>query len=626
MRNGLLGFLLLSTALFVGPAAHAADFTVRVDARDVQSKRVHTELGIPVKPGALTLVYPQWIPGEHGPTGPLDSMIGLHIRANGADLPWTRDPLDLFALHVDVPARVVRLEIALESGLTTAGGGFTSAPTSSEQLAVLAWNQFLLLPEGSDADKLSIDATVIAPPGWTVVSALPSTVGADNSRVFATASIARLIDSPVQMGRYATLVRLPGSEPRADIEHSISIIADSNAALEIPEPFAAGYGRLVAEAGALFGTRMYRHYTWLLSLSDDIAHFGLEHHESSDDRREERALLEEDTRMGIAGLLSHEYVHSWNGKYRRPAGLLSADYQEPMDGSLLWVYEGLTEFWGDVLASRAGLVAPRFYRERLAALAAHFENEPGASWRPLADTAVAAQELYEVSSAWESGRRGTDFYEASVFLWFDVDAELRERSGGKATLDDFARQFYAGAAGAPALKPYNEPDVYAALARIAPTDWRRFIRRHLDATDTKALLGVLARIGWRLEYTAVKNDWTSLGEKRSKGVNREWSIGLRVDEDNVILDTNERGAAAKAGVGPGMTLIAVNGKKYTADVLDAALVAAQRAHEPIELLVENADYFKTFKVQYNDGPRYPHLVPIAGQPDLLGSVLAPRAK
>jgi len=371
---------------------------------------------------------------------------------------------------------------------------------------------------------------------------------------------------------------------------------------------------------------MYRHYTWLLSLSDDIAHFGLEHHESSDDRREERALLEEDTRMGIAGLLSHEYVHSWNGKYRRPAGLLSADYQKPMDGSLLWVYEGLTEFWGDVLASRAGLVTPQFYRERLAALAAQFENEPGATWRPLADTAVAAQRLYQASPAWESGRRGTDFYDASVFLWHDVDAELRERSGGKATLDDFARQFYAGAAGAPALKPYNESDVYAALARISPTDWRRFIRRHLDATDTKALLGVLARIGWRLEYTAAKNDWVSLGEKRSKDVRREWSIGLRIDKDDVIVDTNERGAAAKAGVGPGMTLIAVNGKKYTADVLDAALVDAQRAHEPIELLVENADYFKTFKVQYNDGPRYPHLVPIAGQPDLLGTVLAPRAK
>ena len=626
MRNGLLGFLLLFTALSVGPAARGADFTVRVDARDVRSKRVHTELGIPVKPGALTLVYPQWIPGEHAPTGPLDSLIGLHIRANGADLPWARDPLDLFALHVDVPARVERLEIALESGLTTAGGNFTGAPTSSEQLAVLAWNQFLLLPKGSDADKLSIDATVIPPPRWTVVSALPSTVGADNSRVFATASIARLIDSPVQMGRYATLVQLPGSEPRADIEHSISIIADSNAALEIPHLFAAGYGRLVAEAGALFGTRMYRHYTWLLSLSDDIAHFGLEHHESSDDRREERALLEEDTRMGIAGLLSHEYVHSWNGKYRRPAGLLSADYQKPMDGSLLWVYEGLTEFWGDVLASRAGLVTPQFYRERLAALAAQFENEPGASWRPLADTAVAAQRLYQASPAWESGRRGTDFYDASVFLWHDVDAELRERSGGKATLDDFARQFYAGAAGAPALKPYNESDVYAALARISPTDWRRFIRRHLDATDTKALLGVLARIGWRLEYTAAKNDWVSLGEKRSKDVRREWSIGLRIDKDDVIVDTNERGAAAKAGVGPGMTLIAVNGKKYTADVLDAALVDAQRAHEPIELLVENADYFKTFKVQYNDGPRYPHLVPIAGQPDLLGTVLAPRAK
>jgi predicted metalloprotease with PDZ domain len=622
-----LGFpRLLLTALFVGTAARAADLTVRVDARDVQSKRVHVELGIAVKPGQLTLVYPQWIPGEHGPTGPLDSIIGLHIRANGTELAWVRDPLDLYALRVDVPARVERLEIALETGLTTSGGDFTGAPTSSDRLAVLAWNQFLLFPKGIDAEKVSIDATLIAPAAWTVVSALPSTVGADNSRVFETASVARLIDSPVQMGRYAKLVTLPGSEPRADLDHSISLVADSAAALEIPADFAAGYGRLVAEAGALFGTRMYRHYTWLLSLSDHIAHFGLEHHESSDERREERALLEEDSRMGTATLLGHEYVHSWNGKYRRPAGLLSPDYQKPMNGALLWVYEGLTEFLGDVLAARAGLVTPQFYRERLAASAAYFENEAGATWRPLADTAVAAQRLYVASPGWESARRGTDFYEASIFLWYDVDAELRERSAGKASLEDFTRTFYAGPAGAPAVKPYDEADVYAALARVAPNDWRRFMRRHLDSTDTRPLFGALERTGWRLEYTATKNDVVALREKLSKGVNRQWSIGLRIDKDDMIVDAAERGAAAKAGVGPGMKLIAVNGKKYTADVLDAALLDAQRTHEPIELLVESADYFKTFKVQYYDGPRYPHLVRIPTQPDLLGAVLAARVR
>jgi predicted metalloprotease with PDZ domain len=620
--------MLVAALLVATTAAHATDLTVRVDARDVQSKRVHVQLGVAVKPGPLTLVYPQWIPGEHGPTGPLDSMIGLHIRADGTELAWVRDPLDLYALRVDVPARVERLEIALETGLATAAGDgdFTGGQTSSDQLAVLAWNQFLLFPKGIDADKVSIDATLIAPAGWTVASALPWTVGTDNSRVFETASVARLIDSPVQIGRYAKLVTLPGSEPRADLAHSISLMADSAAALEVPEDFAAGYGRLVAEAGAVFGTRMYRHYTWLVSLSDHIAHFGLEHHESSDERHEERALLEEDTRMGTATLLGHEYVHSWNGKYRRPAGLLSPDYQKPMNGSLLWVYEGLTEFWGDALAARAGLVTPQLYRERLAASAAYFDDEAGALWRPLADTAVAAQRLYVASSAWGSARRGTDFYEASTFLWYDVDAELRSRSAGKATLDDFMKTFFAGPAGAPAVKPYDQADVYAALARVAPNDWRRFIRRHLDSTDTRALLAALERTGWRLEYTATKNDAVSAREKRSKGVDRRWSIGLQLDKDDLIVDASERGVAAKAGVGPGMKLIAVNGKKYTAEVLDAALVEAQRTHEPIELLVESADYFKMFKVAYYDGPRYPHPVQIPGRPDQLAAVLAARVK
>ncbi len=613
-------------ALLAGAAANAADYTVKVDARDVQSKRVHTELVIPVKPGSLTLVYPQWIPGEHGPTGPLESIIGLTIRANGRELQWSRDPLDLYALRLTVPPGTARLDIAMETGLTTAGGDFTGAPTSTDQLAILPWNEFLLFPQGIDAANVPIDATVTAPAGWTVVSALAATAGAANSYTFETASIERLIDSPVQMGRYAKLVRLAGSAPRPDIEHAISIVADSAAALEIPDDFAAGYGRLVAEAGALFGTRMYRHYTWLLSLSDYVAHFGLEHHESSDDRREERALLDDDTRMNVASLLGHEYVHSWNGKYRRPAGLLSPDYQKPMDASLLWVYEGLTEFWGDVLATRAGLITPKLYREQLAALAAYFENEPGARWRPLADTAVAAQALYETSSSWESARRGTDFYDASIFLWYDVDEELRARSGGQATLADFMKAFYAGPAGEPAVKPYKEADVYAALARIAPNDWRAFIRRHLDAPDTRALASALDRSGWRLEYTAEKNDAVALREKRSKGIDREWSIGLSIDKDATIVDTVEGGPAAKAGVSPGMKLVAVNGRRYAAEVLDDALAQAQHGHTPIALLVESADYFKTFDVEYFDGPRYPHLVRAANAADELAAVLTPLVK
>jgi predicted metalloprotease with PDZ domain len=609
--------------LLVSAGAAAANIHVQLDARDVSSKRVHTQLTIPVRPGSLTLVYPKWLPGEHGPTGPIESMIGLHIRANGADLAWTRDPVDMYALRVTVPAGATQLEIALESGLATAGSGFSAAPTSSDQLAILPWNEFLLFPKGIDAEKVMIDSSVTTPAGWKLVSAL-SSKGSGDSYSFETASIARLIDSPVQIGKHAKLFELAGSGPRADLAHGLSIMADSAGALEAPADFAAGYSRLVAENGALFGSRMYRHYTWLLSLSDHVAHFGLEHHESSDNRLEEAALEDDDSRMRVAMLLGHEYVHSWNAKYRRPAGLLSPDYQKPMDGTLLWIYEGMTQFWGDVLPTRAGLVTKKFYLEMLAHDAAHFDNLPGVNWRPLVDTATAAQILYPAPAAWESGRRSTDFYEASVFLWYDVDAEIRSISAGRANLDDFVRRFYAGANDAPQLKPYVEADIYAALNAVAQNDWRAFIHRHLDARDNRALLGMLDRSGYRLEYSAVKNDYIELRQKKRENTNRDFSIGLILSKDGEVIDTNEGRAAAKAGVSPGMTLIAVNGKKYTADVLDAAVLAAQKSRQPIELLVENADFYKTFKVEYFDGPRYPHLVRVDGKPDLLSQVLAPR--
>ena len=371
---------------------------------------------------------------------------------------------------------------------------------------------------------------------------------------------------------------------------------------------------------------MYRHYTWLLTLSDHVAHFGLEHHESSDNRRDERMLTDPVLTPWLSTLLAHEYVHSWNGKYRRPRGLLSPDYDQPMDASLLWVYEGLTEFYGNVLPARAGLITPQQYRECLAAAAGEYDNEPGAQWRPLADTAVAAQNLYSAPDAWRSSRRDTDFYDASMFLWLDVDAEIRARTQGRSTLDDFARRFYAGASGMPALVPYTEQDVYAALAAVAPGgDWRAFIRRHLDATGTAALMGGLERSGWKLEYTPEKNDFLDYWEQRKKTVERLYSIGLRLDQDGVVLDAVEDRAAAAAGVGPGMTLVAVNGRKYTPEVLDAALAEARQAHHAIDLLVLSDDYYRTLPVEYYDGPRFPHIARMPGGNDSLSAVLAARA-
>jgi predicted metalloprotease with PDZ domain len=616
-RPALIVFLASMCAI-----ARAADLTIRLDAHDVARKRVHTDLTLAVAPGPLTLVFPQWIPGEHSPSGPLDSMVGLEITANGERLAWSRDPLDVFALRVTVPRGAQSLDIALESGLSTDADDNFASPTSSAQLAVLPLNEFVLLPKGRDAAGISTSLTVVVPPGWSLVCALDAKSVGSDAYELETASLTTVIDSPVQIGRYTKRVALAGSEPRPDIRHEIAVAADAEADLAFPDELAQGYSALVAEAGALFGSRMYRHYTWLLTLSDHVDHFGLEHHESSDNRRNENTLTDGEMRPWLSELLSHEYNHSWNGKYRRPQGLLSPDYQKPMDGSMLWAYEGLTEFWGDVLAARAGLLTPEQFRESTAVTAAIFDTEPGARWRPLADTAVAAQRLYYAPEAFRSSRRDTDFYEASVFLWLDVDAEIRARTQGHASLDDFMRRFYAGESGSPQLKPYVEDDVYAALNAVAPNDWRAFIRRHLDQTGTDALFGALEHSGWKLAYTTDQNEWVEYDQKRFKTTNRMWSIGLRLDENARIEDVDEDRAAAKAGAGPGMTLVAVNGRKFSAEVLDTALYEAQQSHRPIELLVSSDDFYRTLTVSYFDGPRYPHLERVDGAPDTLSETIA----
>jgi predicted metalloprotease with PDZ domain len=615
-----LAVMLLTCAPVLG-----ADLTVRIDARDVIRRHLQTHETLAVKPGPLVLVYPKWIPAEHAPAGPLDSIIGLEIKANGQRLEWKRDPYEMYAISVTVPAGATQLDITLDTGMPADGGGFSSSPGSTARLAIIRWNEFVFLPKGRDAATLPAVGSVAIPAGWTATCSLDTHVGEGGALEFEPVSLAQLIDSPVQMGEFVRHVDLPGSAPHPDIHHMISIAADTAVATEVPADFARGYGNLVAEAGAVFASRHYRHYTWLLSLSDHIEAFGEEHHESSDDRVPETLLKEADSRKLVAGLLGHEYAHSWNGKFRRPQGLLSPDYLKPMDGSLLWVYEGMTQFWGDVLPTRAGLLKPEDYREIIAVSAGHFDISTGPRWRPLADTAVQAQVLYDSPRAWSSARRSVDFYDASVFLWLDVDAQLRAHSDGKATLDDFTHRFYSGNDGKPEVKPYVENDLYTTLASIAPADWRGIIRKHLDVPDTKALLEGLKHTGWQLSYSAEKNSDVEISQKIHKTTRLEWSIGFNLDEKGVMTDVIEGRAAALGGAGPGMTLVAVNGKKFTPEILEAALVAAQSTHKPIELLVENDDYYRTLSVAYFDGPRFPHLTRIEGAPDTLSEVLKSHA-
>jgi predicted metalloprotease with PDZ domain len=440
-----------------------------------------------------------------------------------------------------------------------------------------------------------------------------------------------LIDSPVLAGaHFRTIDLTPGQKPA----HYLHLAADSAAALEISEEDIAHHRRLVAEALALFGARHYGDYHFLLTLSDHIPSNGLEHHEASDNRGLERSFVDDSAKKVLGTLLSHEYVHSWSGKYRRPEGLVSgvsADYQEPVDSSLLWVYEGLTEYYGDVLGARSGLRTPELYRENLALFAAGMDHQAGRAWRPLEDTAVAAQLLYDGRPDWASWRRGVDFYPESELVWLEADTIIRQKSGGKKSLDDFARAFHGAPGGGPAVKTYKYEDVIVALNAVAPYDWNGFFEVRVRRVAPRAPLNGIENGGWKLVYTDVKPELVHAAEEQSKLYDFWYSLGIVVQgaggagggEEGVIRDVVPGLAAAEAGVGPGMRLVAVNGRRYSEKVLRDALRAAKVGTEPIELLVENVEMFRTLQVDYHGGERYPHLERDETKPDLLSAIGKP---
>lgn len=605
----LPAFLLVLTFAI---SLHAQTIRVTVDATDAPRKLFHAQLTIPATPGPMRLGYAKWIPGEHGPSGPIVDLVNVRITANGQPLAWRRDARDMFVLHVDVPAGASSLDVGASYLAPTEGGNFSAGRSATANLAVLSWNTLILYPLGKSADDIMVEGSIRLPQGWTAVSALKQ-----NER----ASLTTYIDSPVIMGRHLRTVDIPsGNAP----PHRIDVVADSASALDLPENFAAQYGNLVAEAGAAFGAYHFRKYDWLVTLSDDVAHFGLEHHESSDNRMPEATLETEDLQRGLGGLLSHEYVHSWNGKYRRPAIMLSADYQQPVEGSLLWVYEGLTQHLGGILATRAGLWTPEFYREVVANVAARFDVQPGRTWRPLSDTAVSVQILFGAPSAWESLRRSADFYDEAILLWLEADSIIRQKTNGRASLDDFTRRFHGnsggGTSGRPEVKPYTYDELLSTLNAVAPYDWRTHFDTRLSSLSPRAPMAGLTNNGWTLVFNETPNAAIAASEKRRKSQDLTYSLGMVLNEQGLVRDVWMGQPAANAGIGPGMTITAVNGRRWTREVLEKAL----KAKQPIELLVENNEHFTTHTLDYRGGIRYPHLVQVEGREDGLAKVLNAR--
>jgi predicted metalloprotease with PDZ domain len=594
--------------------------TVAVDATETRRKIFHARLNIPASPGSLTLCYPKWIPGEHGPTGPVEDLAGLKFMADGKTLAWRRDLLDGWTFHVDVPPGVTAVEASLDFISPTGEGGiYTGGVMATDKMAVVNWNTLLLYPLGWTSDELTYQASLRLPPGWKLGTALPAASQNGDETVFKPVSLRTLVDSPVITGEYLRV------EPLAENPHQeMDIAADSAAALDAPAEVFDHYRKLTEQAQKLFTAQHFRDYHFLFSLSDHVAHFGLEHHESNDSRLDERALVDPEIRVASADLLPHEYVHSWNGKFRMPAGLATPDYEKPMQTDLLWVYEGLTEYYGDVMAARSGLWTAEQFRQQLARYAAQYDYRPGRIWRNLQDTADGVPSMQYAPRAWTSWRRELDYYVEDLLNWLWVDTIIRQQTQNKASLDDFCKLFYGGRGGAPELKTYTFDDIVNTLNQVAPHDWRGFWTERLTNHGPGAPLRGIEESGWKVAYDETRTESVRFAENSRRMINAAYSIGLLLTEDGKVIDTIEAMVAAKAGIGPGMRVVAVNGRRFSSNQLRTALRAGKNGTEPLELLVENDDYFTTYRLDYHGGEKYPHLERDSSKPDLLSDILKPR--
>jgi len=605
--------LTVLTALLAAPFALAQSGAIllNVDGTDNAQKLLRIHESIPVSSGPLTLYYPKWIPGEHGPDGPIDNVAGLKFEAGGKVIPWTRDTLDVFTFHVDVPAGASQLDASFDF-IETEGYSAT------DKLFVLEWNEVLFYPAGAPSSQITFDPTLTVPDGWKYGTPLPVAGEKGNKIKFKPVSLELLVDSPVITGEYYRAIDItPAGEP---VHHELDLVADSEAALDISPEVQKGMVNLVAEAGKLFGTRHYRDYHFLLTLSDHVQHFGLEHHESNDSRLPERALLGPGAGMMVGTLLPHEYVHSWNGKFRRPGDLATPDFEKPMQDDLLWVYEGLTEYLGPMLGARSGLMTPEQYHEMLASDAASLgPGRPGRTWRPLQDTASAiiGEGPGGGRGGWTNWRRSSDYYPEGDLLWLEVATVIHQVTNGQKSIDDFCHLFHGGANNGQEVKGYTFDDVVATLNQIAPYDWGPFLRRHLDSTTPDIPEAGLVNSGWHVDFT----DQPSHMPGRRGGPSNVYSIGLQLSEEGQVGDAIYNGPAFKAGISSGMKVVGVNGRLYNHDILEDAIKAAKGSSVPISLLVINDEFYFQANVDYHGGQRYPHLKRDDSKPDYLDELI-----
>lgn len=575
---------------------------------------------IPVAPGPLTLLYPKWIPGTHAPEGAIAALAGLRITADGRDIEWQRDTVDVYAFHLTVPAGVTRLALSFQ---------YLSPPTAREgdvvltgRIAILHWWQTVLYPAGYDGRDIQVAAALTLPAQWQFGTALPVGRRDGATSYFAPAPLDMLVDSPVYAGRYFARYDLA---PQARVPVHLDVVADAPQDLAIKDPDLVAHRALVTQAARNFASQHYDHFDFLLSLSDEIGWRGLEHHRSSENGQDPDYFTDPAKSALWRDLLPHEYTHSWDGKFRRPSDLFSPDFNAiPERGSLLWVYEGQTEYWGRVLTARAGLESPPQFRDFLALEAASLQASAGRGWRNVQDTTDDPVINERRPLAWPSWSRAEDYYMEGMLIWLDADTLIRQKTGNRKSLTDFAQAFFGAYDGSFAEYTYGFGDVVAALNAVMPCDWAGFLRQRLDSHPNTALLDGITRAGWRLMFTDSESELEKNAESVSKSHGFGWSLGLSLGQGGLVSSVRWDGPAFRAGLSRGVTIVAVNGVALDgAETLAAAITQARRTQAPITLLVRDGRQYRSVAIDYHGGLRYPHLEPIPGAPDLLGDILRP---
>jgi len=610
----------------VALAAENPLMTVRVDATNTAQWIFQVHATIPAAPGPLRLLYPRWLPGYHGPVGDVAQLAGLTVRVGGQRLLWTRAPDELQGFDVQVPAGASAVDVHYQ-WLGPSKGALTDNLLSRDALG-LTWPALLLYPAGRPVAEIDVDSRVKLPAGWSWGSALRARTGASSAGEgwveFKTETLATLLDSPVYAGINYRRIELdpPGTAWPA----ALHLFRARDASQEPSEAQIDAHRRLLQQTEALFGFRPWRHYDLLLADGKGFGHVALEHHESSENVYDGGYLEDWSTASRQRELVAHEWVHAWSGKFRRPAGLEQRDLHAPTRNELLWVYEGLTEYWGHVLAVRSGLVTAEQMRQEWAWTAARTAELPGRQWRDLQDTTYTPALNSLGPQKWWDWTRAFDYYEdAALLIWLDADTLIRERSGGQRSLDDFARRFIAGSSGDKTPSVYGFDDVVAALNAVQPLDWRGFLRARLDHRMPTTTLDGLARSGWEVGFVDRRNALHLAALNPKKPVySMRFSAGLSVDPDGVVVAVNWASPAFLAGLAPDDKLLAVQGMAYTPERVETALMANRDGGKPLLLLMRRGDEFLNVTLDVRTGPRHPVLQRVEARPDLLAEIFKAR--